>query len=332
MKNETGKLTLCLRDFFHKRLEYEKEASPNTIDSYAFTISKFCTFLHESGRWTSEIDDISDKNVLDFIEEYSKKLSWSNRTCNHHLAVLKSLARYVCRRFPQDADIPSMVLCIGERKVMKRLIAHFEADEMRELLKVPDRNTDNGLRHYAILLFMYNTGARVSEVSELNINQLHLHGMPYVTLMGKGKKERTIPLWEDTVKVLRGLLRDRIKLENEPVFLNKCGNRITRKGITRILESIYARAVQNHPPLREKHITPHVIRHTTAMHLLKSGVDINTIRLWLGHVSIETTHGYAEADLDMKRKALAKNEISIPAFASKRYHVTKDRLSFLENL
>ena len=211
-------------------------------------------------------------------------------------------------------------------------IAHFEADEMRELLKVPDRNTDNGLRHYAILLFMYNTGARVSEVSELNINQLHLHGMPYVTLMGKGKKERTIPLWEDTVKVLRGLLKDRIKLENEPVFLNKCGNRITRKGITRILESIYARAVQNHPPLREKHITPHVIRHTTAMHLLKSGVDINTIRLWLGHVSIETTHGYAEADLDMKRKALAKNEISIPAFASKRYHVTKDRLSFLENL
>ena len=203
---------------------------------------------------------------------------------------------------------------------------------MRELLKVPDRNTDNGLRHYAILLFMYNTGARVSEVSELNINQLHLHGMPYVTLMGKGKKERTIPLWEDTVKVLRGLLKDRIKLENEPVFLNKCGSRITRKGITRILESIYARAVQNHPPLREKHITPHVIRHTTAMHLLKSGVDINTIRLWLGHVSIETTHGYAEADLDMKRKALAKNEISIPAFASKRYHVTKDRLSFLENL
>ena len=157
MKNETGKLTLCLRDFFHKRLEYEKEASPNTIDSYAFTISKFCTFLHERGRWTSEIDDISDKNVLDFIEEYSKKLSWSNRTCNHHLAVLKSLARYVCRRFPQDADIPSMVLCIGERKVMKRLIAHFEADEMRELLKVPDRFISANLNSDGLIFLCGNT-------------------------------------------------------------------------------------------------------------------------------------------------------------------------------
>jgi len=332
MKNETGKLTMILRDFFHKRLEREKEASPHTIDSYAFTISRFCDFLHERSMWNSSLEDVSDASVMDFLEEYSRRRSWCNRTYNHHLAVLKSLARYICRRFPQDAETPSRVLAIEERKVVKKVVTYFEKDEMRALLKAPDRSTENGLRHYAILLFMYNVGARVSEVTELKVSQLHLRGLPYVSLMGKGRKERTIPLWKDTVKILREMLAGRIRHGNDPVFLNKCGEKITRKGITRILESIKARAVKCQPSLLEKHMTPHVIRHTTAMHLLKSGVDINTIRLWLGHVSIETTHGYAEADLDMKRNALAKNEISIPPFASRKYHPSRERLRFLENL
>lgn len=332
MKKETGKLTLVLKDFFYKRLEKEKEASPHTIDSYAFTISNYCAFLHERGMWNASLEDVSEVSVMDFLEAYARKLSWCNRTYNHHLAVLKSLARYICRCFPQDAETPSRVLSIEEKKVIKKVITYFDKDEMRALLKVPDRNTENGLRHYAILLFMYNIGARVSEVTELKVNQLHLRGLPYVTLMGKGRKERTVPLWDDTVKILRKMLKDRINMEEDFVFLNKCGVKLTRKGITRILESMQKRAATTMPSLREKHMTPHVIRHTTAMHLLKSGVDINTIRLWLGHVSIETTHGYAEADLDMKREALAKNEISIPPFASKKYHASQERLRFLENL
>lgn len=332
MKKETGKLTTALKDFFHKRLEKEKEASSHTIDSYAFTISNFCSFLHESGIWNASLDDVSEVSVMNFLEKYASKLSWCNRTYNHHLAILKSLARYICRCFPQEADTPSRVLAIKEKKVVKKVIAYFDKEEMRALLNAPDRNTGNGLRHYAILLFMYNIGARVSEVTELKVSQLHLRGLPYVTLMGKGSKERTIPLWNDTVKILRKMLRERINHENDFVFLNKRGEKLTRKGITRILETIHKHAASNMPSLREKHMTPHVIRHTTAMHLLKSGVDLNTIRLWLGHVSIETTHGYAEADLDMKREALAKNEIKIPPFTSKKYHASKERLSFLESL
>jgi site-specific recombinase XerD len=163
-----------------------------------------------------------------------------------------------------------------------------------------------GQRDYALLLFLYNTGARASEAAHTNIGALHLETSPAsVRFLGKGRKVRICPLWSHTVDVLRGLLGSRLEgAEEIPVFLNVRRQRITRFGIHTLVERTAAKAAHTAPSLRYKQVSPHTIRPTTAVHLLRAGVDINTIRAWLGHVSLETTNRYAQVDLAMKAKVL----------------------------
>ena len=183
---------------------------------------------------------------------------------------------------------------------------------MDALLKAPDRRTPQGHRDYAVLLFLYNTGARADEVAQVRIGDLELgatssRGGSSVVLRGKGNKPRRCPLWPRMVDELRPLI-DR-RAASQPAFLNRRGQPLTRFGIHALVERYAARAAMKLPSLAKKRVSPHTIRHTTATHLLRSGVDINTIRAWLGHVCLTTTNVYAEVDLQMKAKALAKCEI-----------------------
>jgi site-specific recombinase XerD len=179
---------------------------------------------------------------------------------------------------------------------------YLDKEQMTALLAAPDQKDEQGFRDHALLLFLYNAGARATEAASLKIGDLDLIS-PVATLHGKGRKVRQCPLWKETASVLRRLIGNGVA--SQAVFLNRYGQPLTRYGIHNLVKRHTRRAAVTAPTLRGKRVSPHTIRHATAMGLLRSGVDINTIRIWLGHVSLQTTHIYAESDLKMKAEALA---------------------------
>jgi site-specific recombinase XerD len=200
---------------------------------------------------------------------------------------------------------------------------------MEAMLAVPDRKTDRGRSEYALLLFLYNTGARVSEATHLKVRDLQIGrrsgGHDLATLHGKGGKTRQCPLWPETERVLSDETIGRAA--EDAVFISRLGTRFTRFGVYRLIERCAARV----PELAGRTITPHVIRHTTACHLVLAGVDINTIRAWLGHVSISTTNIYAEIDLTLKANAVALCEVGQPR-PGRSWKEDKDLMAFLKSL
>jgi len=218
------------------------------------------------------------------------------------------------------------------KKTSKPHLAYLDKPEMDALLAAPNRRTAQGRRDHALLLFLYNTGARASEAAQVTVSDLELQRVPSVRLLGKGNRIRYCPLWTATVQALTPLVVQRT--DNEPVFLNRHQQPITRFGIHALLQRTVAVASQQVPSLRTKSISPHTVRHTTAVHLLRAGVDINTIRAWLGHVSLDTTHIYAEVDLDMKAKALARCEVpsEVKPTYTADWHKDPDLMAFLKGL
>jgi site-specific recombinase XerD len=211
-------------------------------------------------------------------------------------------------------------------------MAYLDKPEMDALLAVPDRRRAQGRRDYALLLLLYNTGARASEVAHLTIGAVALEAPPSAQFLGKGAKTRRCPLWPHTAAVLRELIGSRL---DEPasaaVFRNVRGQPLTRFGIHTLVARTMVKAAATTPSLRDKRVSPHTLRHTTAVHLLRAGVDINTIRGWLGHVSIDTTNRYAEIDLATKAKALETCAIAGPN-RSPTWRKDKDLMAFLASL
>jgi len=233
-------------------------------------------------------------------------------------------------RSPLHIAWATEIRSIPFKKVAKNLIGYLERAEMNALLKSPDRRTELGDRDYAILLFLYNSGARADEAAGLLIRDLHLKAGPAVRIVGKGNKHRLCPLWPATVSALSRLIAGRT--ETEPVFLGRRHERMTRFGIHRLVTRYAGLASKSAPSLATKRVSPHTVRHTTAVHLLRSGVDINTIRAWLGHVSLDTTHVYAEVDMEMKATALASVDIKgLPGTQPRRRHLPS-LMAFLKGL
>jgi integrase/recombinase XerD len=222
------------------------------------------------------------------------------------------------------------VRSIPFKNTAKMQIGYLEKDEMDALLKQPDRHSPLGARDYALLVFLYNSGARAEEVAQLTIGSLRLSDPPSVRIIGKGNKIRMCPLWAVTSSLLTSLVARRSP--NEAVFLSRTSQAMTRFGIHRIVVHYATMASRSIPSLKTKRVSPHTIRHTTAVHLLRAGVDINTIRAWLGHVSLDTTHIYAEVDLDMKAKALAQLDTTALARTSPRNAARPSLMAFLEGL
>ncbi len=252
--------------------------------------------------------DLSPDRLRQFLSELEEKRGCAIATRNQRLAAVHALARFIGLHAPELVEWCGQVRTVPFKKAPRAPVTYLEKPEMDALLATHDMTTAQGRRDHALLLFLYNTGARADEAAQVRIGDLTLPQVPdrdlaSVLIRGKGNKARQCPLWAHTVRELDALVRGRDPSEH--VFLNRCGQAITRFGIHTLVERCAARAAKDVPSLAAKRVSPHTIRHTTATHLLRSGVDINTIRAWLGHVSLTTTNVYAEVDLEMKAKALA---------------------------
>lgn len=315
----------------------ERNLARNTQQSYRDTLRLLLPFTARHARTTVErlrVRDLSAKRVRAFLLELETKRGCAIATRNQRLAAIHSLAHFIARQAPELVSWSSDVCAIPFKRCARPGITYLEKAEMDGLLAAPDASTSQGRRDYGLLLFLYNTGARADEAAHVQVSDLDLGHVPHrdgssVVLRGKGSKLRRCPLWSKTVQELSHLIRDRPDAEH--VFLNRQGHPLTRYGIHAIVER-YAKVLSRTiPTLARKRVSPHVIRHTTATHLLRAGVDINTIRGWLGHVSLNTTNIYAEVDLEMKAKALALCEVSRGS-PRQRWRNDPDLMQFLRNL
>jgi integrase/recombinase XerD len=326
-----------VRRFLLEHLITERNLAANTQRSYRDTLKLLIPFIAEKS--SKQIDklrviDLSAELVRQFLCYLEQTRGCSLSTRNQRLAAIHALARFVGLHSPEHIEWCGQIFTIPFKRAEKALITYLEKNEMDALLAAPDRNSAQGRRDYALLLFLYNTGARADEVAQLTIVDLDLAHSPKqdhssVRIRGKGNKTRRCPLWAKTVNELKLLIEGRALTEH--VFLNRCCQPITRFGIHTLVERYVKRLLPQIPSLGTKRVSPHVIRHTTATHLLRAGVDINTIRAWLGHVSLITTNVYAEIDLEMKAKALAHCEV-VETKPAKSWKQNKELMSFLRTL
>ncbi|MEK7732204.1 MAG: site-specific integrase [Planctomycetota bacterium] len=298
-----------IQAFFQHFLVAQKGLSPNTIVAYRDGIKLFLNFA--AGRLQKPVDkltveDFHDKLVVGFLDDLETSRGNSTRTRNARLAALHALFRYIAGQQPEAMARCQQICAVPVKRTSHKTIEYLEDDEIRAVLGSVDQSSRNALRDYALLLFLYNTGARAQEVVDLRIDKLRFE-MPYqVKLLGKGRKERACPLWPETIQALQNYLehREPSATEYPSVFLNANGKPITRFGIRYIVRQYAAKAGEACASIKAKKVSPHTVRHTTAMHLLQSGNDISVIKDWLGHADLNTTHAYVEIDMKMKRKAL----------------------------
>jgi site-specific recombinase XerD len=300
-----------VRRFLLEHLVAERNLSRNTQASYRDTLMLLLPFASRQGGGAIDrmtVEALTPAIVRKFLDHLERDRQCSDVTRNQRLATIHSLARFIGMRSPVYLAWCAEIRAVPFKKTAKTVIGYLEKAEMGALLNQPDRRTSLGVRDYALLLFLYNSGARADEAAKLSVGDLQLGASPSVRLHGKGNKLRTCPLWPKTATSLSRLVAERDK--TDAVFLSRVNQPLTRFGIHRVVTQYASLASTAMPTLNTKRVSPHTIRHTTAVHLLRAGVDINTIRAWLGHVSLDTTHIYAEVDMEMKAKALARVDIS----------------------
>ncbi len=290
-----------IRRFLLEHVVADRNLSRNTQRNYRDAIRVLLRFMTDRHR-IDPADLTVEQVTTDVVREFLRYLEQERK----NTAATLNLFRFIGRHVPELVDRASQLQGVPLRRVDHPTVPYLEKAEIDAVLATPDRRRRLGQRDYALLLFLYNTGARADETAHLTRGALDLGRPASVRILGKGRKTRLCPLWDHTAQILRELLGGRLDGPAEtPVFLNVRGQSLTRFGIHAIVERAVARAATRMPSLNTKRISPHSVRHTTAVHLLRAGVDINTIRAWLGHVSLETTNRYAEVDLEMKAKALA---------------------------
>ncbi len=306
-----NRLARALRDFFSDHLPRLRGMSPHTVLSYRDSLRLLLCFV-ASGRNASvadlDVEHIGPQEVIDFLRHLEQVRRNVASTRNIRLAAIHAFFRYLSARDPERLEQCQRILGVPFKRAQTRPVAYLEYAEIKAVLEAVDRATPDGRRDYALLATMFNTGARVQEVLDLRVSDLQLQKPFQARLVGKGRKERVCPLWPQTAKVLRDWLEERRteRGSTERLFLNHRREPLTRFGVRYILAKYCTRARPNASTLERKRLHPHSLRHSTAVHLLKAGVDLSTISQWLGHASIDTTNRYATVDLDMKREAIAK--------------------------
>ncbi len=306
-----------IRDFFEKYITSERGLSSHTILAYRDTWKLFLGFAAEYHRKPCvelQVEDIAADTVRQFLLHLEKKRQNGIRTRNARLAAIRSFFRYLTSLDPRLLAISQAVLGIPFKREAHSVMGYLDREEVIHLLNHINTRTSHGKRNEAILRMIYNTGARAQELIDLDVPQIRFNRPYMVRILGKGHKERTCPLWPETVDALKIYLEERgVRFsERVPLFLNAKGQRLSRFGLRYLIIQWVGMAAKTAPTLLARKIGPHTFRHTTAMHLLQSGVDLNMIRSWLGHSSIETTHGYIELDMEMKRKTLQSCEKFLP--------------------
>jgi len=335
---DTARLGPWVRRFLLEHLVGERNLARNTQHSYRDTLALLIPFIagvvHKEVDQL-DVDQVTAEHVRQFLQYLEETRGCSVATRNQRLAGIHALAHFIGERGPEHIAWCGQIQAVPFKRTAKTSITYLEKSEMDALLAAPDRNSAQGRRDYALLLFLYNTGARADEAAQLSVADLRLALAPTkdyssVQIHGKGNKLRFCPLWPHTVRELSAMVGE--KAPTERVFMNRCGRPLTRFGIHTMVKRHAARVSSKMPGLAAKRVSPHSIRHTCATHLLRAGVDINTIRAWLGHVSIDTTKVYAEADLEMKAAALAHCEVNGSAKPSKRWRQDTGLMAFLKSL
>lgn len=326
-------LAPTLEAFFSDRLPRQRGASPHTVAAYRDTFRLLLTFVHGStGVAPSELTftDLDASCVGAFLEHLERDRGNGVRTRNARLAAIHSFFRFAAFRHPEHADLIARVLAIPTRRMERALVTFLTAPELAAILVAPDETTRLGRRDRALLLLAAQTGLRLSELTGLTCGDVRLGVGAHVRCVGKGRKERTTPLTRPTAAVLRAWLAERGGEPGDPLFPGRCGARLSADAVQRLLAKHVAAASLRCPSLRGRRITPHVLRHTSAMSLLRGGVDTTVIALWLGHEDARTTQIYLHADLALKERALART--TPPGVPPGRYRPPDPLLAFLESL
>ena len=322
-----------LENFFPQYLITERQLSPCTVASYRDTCRLLLHYVEtQTRRCPSDqrLEDWDAPCILGFLEHLEKQRGCCARSRNLRLAAIHCFMRYAAKQDPEFLALAGRVLAIPNKRHAQPLLGYLTVEQVQAILDAPDSTTFSGRRDRLFFQLLYNTGARVSELVGLDRQDLLPDTCQTVTLHGKGRKERTVPLWPKTARQMRQWLDQLPPEVSTPVFINRWGTRVTRFGMEHGLSVAAAKAVHACPSLRGRPIFPHLFRHTTAMHLLQSGVDITAIALWLGHESPLTTHKYIEADLEMKKKTL--NHLKGPKTTPLTYRPKDALLAFLEGL
>ena len=332
-------------EFFRNHLLNQRGVSRHTLLSYRDALKLLLRFAAE--RTCKDVVRLAVKDldvpvVLAFLDDLEASRQCKVSTRNQRLAALHSFFRYLGASSPEDLDQCQRILAIQVKRTAAASVGYLEQDELTAIFAAIDDSTPLGLRDLALFTFLYNTGARVQEAVDLRPAAVQLDSPPWVRIVGKGRKTRSCPLWPETVTRIRTLLRSRdLRPDYDGhLFVNRMGTPLTRFGVRHLL-TLYARAASAKvPSLASKSVHPHTIRHTTAVHMLQSGVELNMIRSWLGHVHIDTTNRYAEIDLAMKRRILetagAMVERTKGGAAEQprrgRWHDDKDLLRWLDGV
>lgn len=321
-----------VRRFLLEHLVGERNLASNTQKSYRDMLIQLLPYVAGKTKKAIDrltVDDLSPQIVRSFLSHIEQQRGCAIRTRNHRLSAIHALARFIGEHSPEHIDWFAQIRLIPHKKCSHPVITYLDKSEMNALLDAHDDHSAQGLREQALLLFLYNSGARASEAAMLKISDIDWKAQ-CVKIIGKGNKQRRCPLWTSTLNQLRNITGDREP--GQPVFLNRYHRQMTRSGIHTLVKRCAARACTQAPSIMGKVVSPHVIRHTTACHLLQAGVDINTIRSWLGHVSLTTTNIYAEIDLDTKAKALEACAVSDKGQTKNHWRNQPELMRFLQAL
>ncbi len=326
-------LATLVRDFFCDRLVNQQNVSPHTVAAYRDTFCLLLPFVAHQRRCPANqlsLTNLDAPAVLAFLDHLERSRGNSCRTRNARLTAIRAFITYASTRDPTALPLAQRVLAIPQKRHDRPLLGHLTRPEIEAVLATPDSGQWSGRRDRALFTLMYNTGARVSEALGLNHRDLQLGPTSSVNIHGKGRKERVVPLWRSTAKLLTDWVSETTADPNKPLFPNRLGSRLTRSGVEDRLKRAVTTAAARCLSLADKNVSPHTLRHTTAMHLLQAGVDVTVIALWLGHESSQTTHQYVEADIETKRRVLSRLD-EVPT-TRRRNKKSNDLLGFLKKL
>lgn len=326
-----------VQSFFTEYLPKQRGASAHTIRAYRDALTllfKFVAKQRRRGVASLQLGDIDAEAVAGFLNHIEAERSNSAATRNCRRAAIRGFFKHLLRNDLARSQQCMRVLAIPAKKARQRPATYLEVEEARLIIDKPDKRTRDGWRDYTLLLFLYNSGARVSEAAGLQWDDLQLAAPRQVRLRGKGKKERLLPLWTETANALHRLRGMSCGTAQQCVFLNRHGQPLTRDGIAYVLNKHVATAARESPVLRRKNVTPHVMRHACAVALLQSGSDVTVIRDYLGHASVATTDRYITVNLQMKREAMLAfwKKAGIEPTNTKAWKPTADLLAFLKSL
>ena len=324
-----------LHAFFYEWMVQQRNASVHTVHSYRDTWRLFLRFVAERRKQMVAqlaLADLTASEVSAFLRYTEQERGDTIGTRNCRLAALRSFFGFVAGREPTTIAQCAEILRIPTKKAPIYAPCYLEPEEVEAILAQPDRSTTEGQRDHALLSFLYNTGARIQESLDVCLRAIRFDSPACVRLYGKGRKERVCPLWPETVSLLTSLLRRQPRADDEPIFVNRYGVPLGPSGVRFKLAEYVEAGAKVVPSLRSKHVTPHSFRHATAVHLVAAGVDITVIRSWLGHVSLDTTNHYAQANLETKRKALERLEKSSGRNKRPAWKHDKSVLAWLDKL